>query len=234
MTRTPEPSLQSNLLLSISVIIPTLNEASTIGGLLKDLGEQGFGQVIVADGGSRDSTVELADAAGVVALRSAAGRALQMNTGASAASGEVLIFLHADTRLPSGATEAISLVLRDPRVVGGCFRLRFEPSRPVLRLYGLASWVESYWTSFGDQAFFMRRSAFAAVGGFPQQPLMEDVEMRRHLKRVGRFVKLPSAVMTSARRFEKDGLLRRQALNGMMLTAYGLGISAERLKRFYA
>ena len=173
-------------------------------------------------------------AAGAVALRSAPGRAVQMNAGARASSGDVLIFLHADTHLPSGAGAVIASALRDPRVVGGCFRLRFEPSRPVLRLYGLASWVDSYWTSFGDQAFFLRRSAFAAVGGFPEQPLMEDVEMRRRLKRVGRFVKLPSVVVTSARRFEKDGVLRRQALNAMMLTAYGLGVSAERLKQFYA
>lgn len=217
----------------ISVVIPALNEAAGIDGQLARLRRQGFGDIIVVDGGSDDDTRRLALAAGARILRAPRGRAAQMNAGAALATGDVLIFLHADTALPDGAAETIGSALRARDVQAGCFRLRFDREHPLLRLYAWASRFDTYWTTFGDQAFFVRRAAFDAAGGFPVQPLMEDVELRRRLKRIGRFVKLTATVTTSARRFTRDGLVRRQVLNAVLLLGYAAGVDPERLKRLY-
>jgi len=232
MSCSPPPNEQTPP--SISIVVPTLNEALAISAHVEGLRRQGFAEIVVADGGSRDDTLALASDAGARLVVAAKGRANQMNAGAAVATGDVLVFLHADTRLPDTAAASICAALRDPRVKGGCFRLRFDEDRGILRLYGWASHLESYWTSFGDQAFFVRRSVFDELGGFPVQPLMEDVEMRLRLRRAGRFVKLAATATTSARRFIEEGLVRRQALNAAMLLAYGLGVGAERLKRFNA
>ncbi len=143
----------------------------------------------------------------------------------------MLLFLHADTRLPPDALTRMAEVLA--RGSAGCFRLRFDRRHPLLDLYGLASRVESYWTSFGDQAFFMTRDAFGAVGGFPDLPLLEDVAIRRRLKRRGGFAKAQAAAITSARRFEAEGLVWRQAKNGAILLLYALGVSPAWLVRLY-
>lgn len=219
--------------LRISVVVPALNEAENVAALLPALRREGFAEVVVADGGSGDGTLDQARLGGATTVACAPGRALQMNAGAGAATGDVLLFLHADTRLPSGAGVAIREALRPPAVVGGCFRLRFDSPDPVLSLYGWFSRFDSYWTTFGDQAVFARRTAFEAVRGFPEQPLMEDVAFRLALRRRGRFVKLKETVTTSARRFQTRGVLRQQALNARLLTAYALGASPERLAREY-
>ena len=214
--------------------MPVLNEAARLPALLGDLAAQSFGRVVVADGGSGDGSVEIAAArAGVVLVRCARGRAAQQNAGAAAASGaRVLLFLHADTRLPPDAVARIGEVLATG-ACAGAFRLRFDRRHPLLDIYAAASAVESYWTTFGDQAVFMRRDAFDAVGGFPSLPLLEDVALRRRLKRHGGFAKSRGAVVTSARRFEAEGLLRRQLKNGAILLLYALGVPAGRLVRFY-
>ena len=219
----------------VAVIVPVLNEAVRLPALLDDLAAQGFGRVVVADGGSTDGSVEMAGGrAGVVLVRCARGRAAQQNAGAAAAvDARVLIFLHADTRLPPpDAVACIGEVLATG-ACAGAFRLRFDRRHPLLDLYAAASAVESYWTTFGDQALFMRRDAFDAVGGFPPMPLLEDVALRRRLKRHGGFAKSRAAVVTSARRFEAEGLLRRQLKNGVILLLYALGVPAGRLVRFY-
>lgn len=220
-------------LANISVVVPTLDEADGIGALVAQLIRDGFGEVIVADGGSTDGTPDLAAAAGAATLASARGRASQMNAGAAAAIGEIPLFLHADTRLPEGAADLMLQTMADQRVSAGCFRLRFDQPHPLLNLYAWCSRFETFATTFGDQAFFVRGESFKAVGGFPEQPLMEDVEFRRGLKTVGRFVKLPTSVTTSARRFRQDGLLRRQLANAVLLSAYALGVSPTHLKKFY-
>ncbi len=219
--------------MTISVVVPVLNEASGIAARLRALRSDGFTEIVVADGGSEDRTAELAAAEGATVVQAPRGRARQMNAGAAAARGEVLLFLHADTQLPKSAYWLITDALEDPGVVGGCFRLAFDARHPVLDVSAWASRFETAFTTFGDQGYFVRREAFEAVGGFPELPLMEDVAFRRLVRKRGRFMKLPVAATTSARRFLRKGPLRQQLLNGLLVAAYLAGVSPERLKKHY-
>ncbi len=218
----------------VAVVVPVLNEAVRLPALLDDLAAQDFGRIVVADGGSTDHSAELAaERPGVILVRALRGRASQLAVGAAAAGdARVLLFLHADTRLPPNAAARMGEVLATG-VCAGAFRLRFDRRHPLLDLYAAASRAESYWTTFGDQAIFTRREAFEAVGGFAPWPLLEDVALRRALKRCGGFAKSPAAVTTSARRFEAEGLLRRQLKNGAILVLHILGVPASRLARWY-
>ncbi len=188
----------------------------------------------MADGGSGDGTLELArEIPGVTCLTAPRGRGAQMNAGAAAAGADLMVFVHADTSLPAGAAPMIVEALKDPRVAAGAFRLDFDVAYPLLAISSWFSRFDSYWTTFGDHAFFVRRTAFEEAGGFPDWPMLEDVELRRRLITLGRFIKLPASVITSARRFEADGVFRRQLGNGAILVLHGLGFSAHRLKRWY-
>jgi GT2 family glycosyltransferase len=153
------------------------------------------------------------------------GRGLQLQAGADVASADALLFLHADTRLPPGAVALLRAALARPGVVGGAFRARFDTPGAVLALYSWVSRFETGLTTFGDQGMFCRRDAFSAAGGCPPWPFLEDVELRRRLKRRGRFVKLVPAVTTSARRYLSEGVIRRQLLNVAVLAAFHLGFS---------
>lgn len=215
------------------MIIPALEEAEGIGPAIAAVHACGLSDVVVSDGGSLDETVPRARAAGARVVEAPRGRAWQMNAGVAVARGRTLLFLHADTRLPTNAGELIRQALLDPTVLGGCFRLSFDRRHPMLGLSAWFSRFESYLTTFGDQAFFVRREAFERIGGFPQQSLMEDVAFRRRLLMLGRFVKLPVAVVTSARRYQRAGVVRQQLLNAMLLAGYAAGIPAERLARLY-
>jgi len=227
----PEPSRTA---ITIAAIVPTLNEAAAIAGALRRLVAQGFAPVIAVDGGSDDATREFAKGIpGVLAFVAARGRGSQMNAGAAASDTEAMVFVHADTRLPSGALALISRALSDPGVVGGSFRLGFDRAHPLLAISCWFSRFDSYWTTFGDHALFVRRSVFEAVGGFPGWPLLEDVELRKRLLAAGRLVKLPAAVTTSARRFTANGVVRRQLANGAILVLHALGAPARRLERWY-
>ena len=219
--------------MKISVIIPTLNEERHIEATLRSAADEHFAEVIVVDGGSDDRTVARARGAGAMIVNSPPGRALQMNAGARVSSGDVLLFLHADTQLPQGAGRDIVRALDDPRIVAGSFRLRFDDPSPVLRAYAFASRMNFGVSTFGDQGIFVRRRVFAEIGGYPAQPLMEDFEMLRRVKRVGRFVKLQASVLTSARRFVAVGTIRQQIINSMIVLAYLCGISPAILKRYY-
>jgi rSAM/selenodomain-associated transferase 2 len=219
----------------IAVIVPALNESERIGSLLDDLRRHDFAQTIVVDGGSGDGTADIAGAKpGVDVVRAARGRGLQLNAGAERAQADVLLFLHADTRLPDGACGRIRAALADTAVAGGCFRLSFDSRHPLLSLYAAMSAIDSVFTTFGDQAYFVRAQAFHDVGGFPAWPFLEDVEFRRRLKRQGRFVKLDAAVTTSARRFHAGGVLRQQLKNAIILWAFLMGVPVARLARWYA
>jgi rSAM/selenodomain-associated transferase 2 len=218
---------------SVAVIVPVLNEAEQIGGLLDDLRRHDFAERIVVDGGSDDGTAEIAQASGATVLRTARGRGMQLNAGAARASSEILLFLHADTRLPDDACDRIRAVLSETAVAAGCFRLSFDMKHPMLAFYAAASAFDSVFTTFGDQAYFVRAGAFRDVGGFPEWPFLEDVELRRRLKRRGKFVKANAAVVTSARRFRSGGIVRQQIKNLMILCAFLAGVPVAALARWY-
>ena len=234
---------------TVSVVVPALDEAAGIGASLASVaGQAGPWEVVVADGGSADGTPEAVRAAMPEArlIAPGRGRARQMNAGAEAATGDVLLFLHADTRLPAGALDAVRRALADPAVAAGCFRTafdldgaaeapRFGPvGRAVMGLWEARLWMRWHRLAFGDRAIFARRTAFEAAGGFPDQPLLEDLDAVRALRRQGRFVFLDAAVTTSARRFRRHGAVRQQARNLAIWAGWTLGVAPARLKRFYS
>lgn len=216
----------------VSVIIPALNEEAWIAGTIERARATGAAEVIVCDGGSSDATVSTAETAGARVITGQRLRALQLNAGAAAAAFDTLLFLHADTHLPAGALAAVAKALDDGAVFGG-FQLAFlEPGLEwVARLINLRTRLTR--APWGDQAQFVHRSRFVAAGGYPPFPIMEDYELARRMKREGRVAVLPLAVRTSGRRFLTRGVLTTTALNWLIIAAYHLGVSPERLARWY-
>jgi rSAM/selenodomain-associated transferase 2 len=219
----------------LSVIVPTLDEEATIASTLAHARRPGEVELIVVDGGSRDGTVRAARPLADRVLDGPRGRAAQMNAGVAAARGALLLFLHADTRLPDDYPALVADALAPAGVVGGRFDLRFDAPglayRVIERLIGLRSRLTGVAT--GDQAIFVRRDAFVRVGGYPPIPLMEDIALCRALKRAGRMVALRDVVVTSARRWQRDGLVRTVALMWTLRLAYYAGVSPARLARVY-
>jgi len=199
----------------ISVIIPALNEANVIGATLRSVNCASIQhEIILSDGGSVDETVPIAAAAGARIVHSrCAQRAAQMNLGAAAARGEVLLFLHADTHLGFGALSAIGDALRDPSVAGGAFARRYDsPSRLLMATCWLAELRSRLWGwHLGDQAIFARGDAFERCGRFPEMDQFEDLTFSRALARCGRVVTLRPPVLSAARRFNEDGPFLRTA-----------------------
>lgn len=220
----------------VSVVVPVLDEEARIGPQLEALARLPVHEVIVVDGGSRDATVERARAAGTARLLvGPRGRASQMNVGARAATGDVLLFLHADVRLPEDAVPRVEEALADSRVVAGAFRtwtVAEGRSRlaPLLHLADLRSRYSGL--PYGDQALFVRAGAFWRAGGFPDQPLMEDLELSRRLRRLGRIRVVHARVLVSGRRFLARPVLYPLAMN-LYPALYAAGVSAATLKRFY-
>ena len=220
--------------MTLSVVIPTLDEEAVLASTLESVRRSAPGcEVVVADGGSRDATRQIAVASGVRVVSAPRGRGSQMNAGAAAATGDALLFLHADTHLPADAGELVEEALADPRVVAGSFVLGFDSRHPLLRLSSLASRLNLRWATYGDQALFVRREAFDRAGGFPSQPLFEDVAMQARIRRLGRCVKIQRPVRTSARRFLQAGVVRQQLLNASLVVAYHLGVSPSTLASWY-
>lgn len=219
----------------LSIIVPVLNEEGAVASTLESLAPLAPDEVIVVDGGSTDRTKEIVMRRGVRLACSRSGRAAQMNHGAGLARGEVLLFLHADTRLPGSALADIRSALSDPATVGGRFDVELDGTRPILRLIGLLISLRSRLTKVatGDQAIFVRREVFKELGGFPHIPLMEDVAFSRLLKRKGRVACLRSRVVTSARRWESEGVVKTILRMWTLKLLYLAGISPLRLKRFY-
>ena len=221
----------------LSVVIPALDEAINLARLLPDLVARESGaEVLVVDGGSvDDSHAVVARVPGVRWLSGPRGRARQMNAGARAAQGEILLFLHADTSLPDGAGAAILAALADPAVVGGRFDVQLDSRRLLLVLTAWLMNRRSRLTgiSTGDHGIFVRRAAFEVLGGYPDIPLMEDVELTRRLKRGGPLAALRLRVVTSARKWEDEGILRTIVLMWALRLLYALGVSPARLHRWY-
>lgn len=221
--------------LPVSIVVPVRDEAAGIAGHLEHLARSFPDcELIVADGGSRDDTVERAGPWATV-VTSRPGRGPQLNAGAAAASGEVLWFIHADTVVDRAALPALRASLADPRVVAGGFRLRFDRTSPALR------WLA--WTSnlrarhlgwiFGDQSLFVRRAVFDDLGGFPDLAIMEDLEMSRRLARRGRLAVLGVPSTASARRFSDRGTVRMIVLMQWYKLQYLLGVDTDRIRRRY-
>lgn len=226
---------------SISVIIPTLNEASTIDATLTNVRMAlGDCEIIVVDGGSGDDTVPLAQQVdGVTVLEHARGRAMQLNAGAAMASGDVLVFLHADVHLPPGAAQEIQRVLATPRVVAGAFRThtvmaagasRRPWMRPLLRIVDLRSRYTR--RPYGDQALFVWRSVFEQVGGYPNEALMEDLAFSHVLARQGKIGRSKAEVVVSGRRFVARPMYYTVVMNTFPLL-YALGVPTAWLAMHY-
>ena len=222
----------------LSIIIPTLNEADTISENLKALQALRLDdhEVIVADGGSTDDTVALSRGATDRAINAAKGRALQMNAGAQIARGDVFVFLHADTRLPTEVEHLIATAVVGERRRWGFFKVKLSGSHKLLRLIALLMNVRSTLTGIatGDQTLFVCRDLFESVGGFPQLPLMEDIAMTKRLKRCARPAVIRDYVLTSSRYWEQHGILRSVLRMWSLRLAYFIGVDPNILvKRYY-
>lgn len=220
----------------MSIIIPVLDEESGIADTLAAAAVTGAGEILVVDGGSQDRTRAIATAQGCRVVDAPAGRAVQMNAGAAAATGDVLLFLHADTRLPPNGVAELIRALSDERTVGGRFDVHLDGPEPIFRIIETLTNVRSRVTRIatGDQAIFVRRSVFEVLGGYAPIPLMEDVEFSARLKRRGRVACLRSRVHTSVRRWRRYGPWATIARMWWLRARYALGASPERLAHDYA
>lgn len=227
---------------SIAVVIPTLNEERVLSRTLLAVRQLRFDEVVLVDGDSRDRTVSIAQGQlqglslqPATVMVSEQGRGRQMNAGARATRSGVLLFLHADTLLPPETRTEIERVLENPKYVGGRFDVRFEDDRGWAWLISrLINW-RSRWSGIatGDQALFVRRSAFDDLGGFADVPLMEDLELARRLKRAGSIAALRAKVTTSFRRWERQGALRTILQMWLLRFLYWIGVPPQTLNRFY-
>jgi rSAM/selenodomain-associated transferase 2 len=222
----------------ISVIIPTLNEAANIDRTLASIPMSQQVEVIVVDGGSIDRTVEIAQTRGVKVLTATGGRAIQMNAGAKVATGEIWLFLHADTILPPDFDKLVRGILYPTSAsvpVAGAFTLSIDAPQWQLRLveWG-ANWRSRYGQMpYGDQAIFLTAKMFDRVGGFPELPIMEDFQLMRRLGKLGRIEIVSTPVVTSARRWLKRGILQTTALNQLIILAYLAGVPPTQLSHWY-
>ena len=221
--------------MSVSVVIPALNEAVGLSGMLPGLLQQpGLAEVIVADGGSDDETCMVANRLGAKCIATARGRAMQMNAGAALASGDILLFLHADTQLPVKALSMIEGAVA-AGALWGRFDVRLSGSRWPFRLIEwMINW-RSCWSGIatGDQAIFVCREQFHAIGGYAEIPLMEDVELSSRLKAFKRPCCIRTPLITSSRRWERHGITKTVFLMWRMRLAYFLGASPQTLAEQY-
>jgi len=217
---------------TVAVVIPALNEAAVLPATLAALGEAA--EIVVADGGSSDATVRIAEDAGATVVV-ARGRAAQQNAGAAATTAPMLLFLHADTRLPPGWADEVRRLLADERVALAAFRLAIDGPTPAERLIAAGANLRSllWGVPYGDQALALRRTTFAALGGFPDQPIMEDWALARAALARGRITLSPLAVVTSPRRWRRLGPVRTLAVNQAMLLGARMGVPWDRLAAFY-
>ncbi|WP_017318832.1 TIGR04283 family arsenosugar biosynthesis glycosyltransferase [Mastigocladopsis repens] len=219
----------------ISIIIPVLNEARNIKQAIATTQQSRNVEVIVVDGGSKDDTVEIAKSLGVKVIFAPRGRAAQMNAGVVAATGEILLFLHADTRLSADFDIMVRTALQQPGVVAGAFAVRIDAPLWSLRL---VEWGVNWRSHFlqmpyGDQAIFLTKEIFHRIGNFPQFPILEDFELIRRLKRAGKITIIPVPVLTSARRWLKNGVFQTTLTNQIIILSYLLGVSPKQIVSWF-
>ena len=220
----------------ISVVIPALDEAAELPAtLLRVRAVPEVAEIIVSDGGSRDATRQIAEQAGARVVTGANGRGHQLRAGALSASSEVVLLLHADTWLAPGAGQAVATALADPKVVAGACSKEFRDPLWLMRgSRARCAWrMRAFQFAYGDQAIFVRRDVLERVGGVPAVPLMEEHELCRELRRVGRLVLADTVVTTSARRFRERGVLRTYWRMAMANLRWNLGVSPEAIRRAY-
>lgn len=215
-----------------SIIIPTLNEEDHLPGCLESIRSL-QAEVIVVDGGSSDRTCQIAQYYGARLLHSRCGRGVQMRAGVEIASGDTLFFLHADSRLSADAVRLLTDIVNNRSFTLGTFRLRLDGSSMLYRIYEWFTRFDSIWTSFGDQGIVIRHELYDRLGGFPDWPLLEDVALLQLGRRNSIVHPLQAEILTSARRFERTGIVRQQLRNGRILLRYLLGVSPASLAREY-
>jgi rSAM/selenodomain-associated transferase 2 len=219
----------------ISVVIPTLNEADNLAATLASLGNKDKPEIIVADGGSSDATIRIAESFAAKVVTSRAGRSFQQNAGAGAAGGEILLFLHADTRLVSNFAELVRACLDEQGVAAGAFSLSVDMAGQAIRFVEAIANLRSRLLQqpYGDQALFMTRQNFEKSGGFPEIAIMEDFALVGQLRTLGRIKTLSAPAATSGRRWQKLGILRTILINQAIVIGYLLGRSPTSLANWY-
>jgi len=219
----------------ISIIIPARNEAAAIKTTIGRAQQGSILEVIVVDGGSSDETREIASLLGAKVIRSAPGRAVQMNTGAAMAKGEILLFLHADTLLPPDFATPVTDILARPGIAAGAFTLAIDLAGTSVRLLEKAVHLRSTLLQmpYGDQAIFLYRQKFIEIGGYPEEPILEDVLLIQRLKKSGRIGIATQKTLTSGRRWQQLGLIKTSLINQAIMLGYLLGISPQRLQYWY-
>jgi rSAM/selenodomain-associated transferase 2 len=218
----------------ISIIIAALNEADNISPLAASCADHD-GEIILVDGGSTDDTVALAQNHGFMTLAGVRGRAAQMNHGAAHAAGAILLFMHADTRLPENFAAPLLSNLNRPDTALCAFSLAIDGASPLLRLIGWGATLRSRWLQlpYGDQCLAIRAPLFNRLGGFADMAIMEDYEFVRRAARFGAVVTLPQQARTSARRWHRVGILRTTIINQLVVIGYHMGVSTDKLALLY-
>jgi len=219
----------------ISVVIPAVNEAQSIERAINCAHAAGFDEIVVADGGSNDGTPLLASRCGASVVHGARGRAVQQNIGAEHATGDVLLFLHADNFLSAGSGQQVRDCLQDADVLGGAFEQRIEANGAMYRILERGNAARVRWSglAYGDQSIFMRRATFEQLGRFPEVALMEDVLLMRAFRQRSQPILLPGPVYVNPRRWQRRGIVFQTLKNWSLFTAEKLGASPDRLARFY-
>ena len=220
----------------LSIIVPVLNEAALLGEFLGSLRRLGGGlEIIVVDGGSSDGSRQIAESLADRVVAAPRGRALQMSAGAEIARGEVLWFLHADADVLANSIDSIRMALDNPRVAGGCFRLRYPRAEAIYRVSDSLGnlGVKVFGFALGDHGIFCRREAFVSVGGYPDVPILEDAELYRRLQRIGRVQQVGERIVSDPRTFEKYGRYRTTTVYFLILALYVAGVPIAWLNWIY-
>ncbi len=219
--------------MKISVVIPALNEESHLEKTLQSITKQeGDYEFFVVDGGSSDNTVTIAKRYTTV-INSLRGRAIQMNTGAKACSGDILLFLHADTILPDCAFREIRKRMKDVSVAGGSFYIAFDADTFILKGVSFVTRFNFRLFHFGDQGIFVRQTVFHTLQGYKEMPIMEDYDFYKRLGKQGKVILIRMPVISSARRFVRKGVIRQLFMNKLVVLAYWAGVDIQTIKRFY-